>query len=355
MATIRDVAERARVSPITVSRVINEIGPVKDETRLRVLQAIDALNYVPNQQARSLRSRRTHTLALLITDVTNPFWTTVARGVEDKATENNFSVILCNTDEDVTKEQRYVKVVLEKRVDGVIAAPASYESAHLRQLCEQHIPLVLIDRRLDRLDVDIVLCENLATSRGLITSLIAQGHRRIAVISGPEKISTADERLEGYRQALQEAGVPIDPALIRRGPFTQETGQKSTGELLALSHPPTAIFACNNFIACGALLTLNEQGVRMPQQMKLVTFDEIPLLSLVAPSLTVVVQPAYQMGVIATELLIEQILGEQRESQEVVLEPRILLPGQLQDERSSMLSLTSIRSTPVQRQSSSRQ
>ena len=164
MATIRDVAERARVSPITVSRVINEIGPVKDETRLRVLQAIDELNYVPNQQARSLRSRRTHTLALLITDVTNPFWTTVARGVEDKATENNFSVILCNTDEDVTKEQRYVKVVLEKRVDGVIAAPASYESAHLRQLCEQHIPLVLIDRRLDRLDVDIVLCENLATS-----------------------------------------------------------------------------------------------------------------------------------------------------------------------------------------------
>jgi LacI family transcriptional regulator len=149
--------------------------------------------------------------------------------------------------------------------------------------------------------------------------------------------------------------VPIDPALIRRGPFTQETGQKITRELLALSDPPTAIFACNNFIACGALLTLNEQGVRMSQQMKLVTFDEIPLLSLVAPSLTVVVQPTYQMGVIATELLIERILGEQRESQEVVLEPRILLPGQLHDERSSMLSLTSTRSTSLQRQLSSRQ
>jgi LacI family transcriptional regulator len=190
MATIRDVAKLARVSPITVSRVINDIGPVNGQTRVRVLEAIDTLNYVPNQQARSLRSRRTHTLALLITDMTNPFWTTVARGVEDKAAENNFSVILCNTDEDATKEQRYVKVVLEKRVDGVIAAPTSSESTHFRQLGEQRIPLVLLDRRVRGLEIDIVLCENIGTSRDLVSSLIGQGHRRIAVISGPEQIST---------------------------------------------------------------------------------------------------------------------------------------------------------------------
>ncbi len=155
MATVRDVAQQATRFPITVSRVINEIGPVKDQTRVRVLRAIDELNYVPNQQARSLRSRRAYT-GLLITDVTNPFWTTVARGVEDKAAENNFSVILCNTDEDVTKEQRYVKVVLEKRVDGVIAAPASSEGAHFRQLSEQQIPHVLIDRRW--IDPTQILC-----------------------------------------------------------------------------------------------------------------------------------------------------------------------------------------------------
>ncbi len=131
--------------------------------------------------------------------------------------------------------------------------------------------------------------------------------------------------------------------MIRRGPFTQKTGQEYTRELLALADPPTAIFACNNFIAFGTLLTLNEQGVHMPQQMRLVTFDEIPLLSVVAPSLTVAVQPAYQMGAIATELLIERIIGEQREPQEVILEPRIIFPGQLQDEGSSMLSLNSLR------------
>ncbi len=197
MATIRDVAKRARVSP-SQSRVSSTKSAPSRIRRACVSSGRSTrLNYVPNQQARSLRSRRTHTLALLITDVTNPFWTTVARGVEDKAAENNFSVILCNTDEDVTKEQRYVKVVLEKRVDGVIAAPASSEGAHFRQLSEQQIPYVLIDRRLDRSNTDIVLCENLATSRGLITWLLAQGHRRIGVISGPEKISTADERLEG--------------------------------------------------------------------------------------------------------------------------------------------------------------
>jgi LacI family transcriptional regulator len=332
MATIRDVAKLARVSPITVSRVINDIGPVNGQTRVRVLEAIDTLNYVPNQQARSLRSRRTHTLALLITDMTNPFWTTVARGVEDKAAENNFSVILCNTDEDATKEQRYVKVVLEKRVDGVIAAPTSSESTHFRQLGEQRIPLVLLDRRVRGLEIDIVLCENIGTSRDLVSSLIGQGHRRIAVISGPEQISTADERIEGYRQALQNAGLPIDPALIRRGPFTQATGQAHTHELLALSDPPTAIFACNNFIAYGTLITLNEHGVCMPEQMKLATFDEIPLLSLVAPSLTVAVQPAYEMGVVATELLIDQIRGAKREPREVVLQPTIIYPGQVQEQ-----------------------
>lgn len=348
MATIHDVAKRAEVSPITVSRVINEIGHVKDETRVRVLQAIEELNYVPNQQARSLRSRRTYTLALLITDFTNPFWTTVARGVEDKATENNFSVILCNTDEDVTKEQRYVKILLEKRVDGVVAAPASSKGAHFAQLRAQHVPYVLIDRRLDQLDTDVVLCENQETSRELIASLLADGHRRIAIITGPEHISTADERLKGYRQALEQAGVSLDPALIRRGPFTQQTGQDSTRELLALPNPPTAIFACNNFIAFGTLITLNEQGIQMPEQMKLVAFDEIPLLSVVAPSLTVAVQPAYQMGAIATELVIKQILGGQHEPQEVTLKPSIIFPKQPPADSAS-LSLTTMRATPLQK------
>src|SRR3712207_1595158 len=279
MATIREVAGRAGVSIITVSRVLNEIGYVSAATRERVRQAIDELNYVPNLQARSLRSGRTHTIALLITDVTNPFWTTVARGVEDKAAENNFSVILCNTDEDPGKEQRYIKISLEKRVDGVIVAPATCDSTNLRQLIAQTLPYVVIDRRLDRLDTDTVLSDNLQASYKLITYLVTLGHRRIAIITGLEGVSTADERLAGYHEALKDARIPFAPDLVRRGPFTQETGHAWTLDLLKSPDRPTAIFACNNFIAFGSLLALGQRGLSVPQHMELVAFDELPLLS----------------------------------------------------------------------------
>ncbi len=325
MATIRNVAMQAGVSMITVSRVINEIGYVKATTRARIMQAIQELNYVPNQHARSLRSKRTHTLALLITDVANPFWTTVARGVEDKAAENNFSVILCNTDEDLEKERAYVKVVIEKRVDGVIVAPSTSDSTNLHRFTANNIPYVVIDRRIDQLETDIVLGDNLEASRKLVSYLVTLGHRRIAVITGPAGISTADERLAGYREALADAGIAGDPDLVRRGPFTQETGHDLTFKLLALPQRPTAIFACNNFIAFGALLALGERGLSVPQQMNLVAFDELPLLSVFCPSLKVAVQPAYEMGAIATELLLERIFGPAGAPKEVVLETQLNL------------------------------
>jgi LacI family transcriptional regulator len=327
MATIRDVAEWANVSPITVSRVLNEQGYVKAATRARILDAIQALNYVPNLQARSLRSRRTHTLALLLTDVTNPFWTTVARGVEDKAAENNFSVILCNTDEDPAKEQRYLRVMLEKRVDGMIVAPTSYDGSSLRRLTQQSIPYVVIDRRLDRLETDIVLTDNVAAARGLVAHLVALGHRRIGIITGNPGISTGEERLLGYTQALAEAAIPEDPMLIQRGPFVQATGYSLALELLSLPSPPTAIVACNNFIAFGALLALRARGLSMPEDVQLASFDEFPLLSLFCPSLKVAVQPAYQMGAVATDLLLARVAGQVVEPKEVVLETRLDFGG----------------------------
>ncbi len=331
MATIRDVAKQAGVSMITVSRVINEIGYVKATTRARIMQAIQELNYVPNLHARSLRSKRTQTLALLITDVTNPFWTTVARGVEDKAAENNFSVILCNTDEDLEKERSYVKVVIEKRVDGVIVAPATSDSTNLRQFTANNIPYVVIDRRLDQLDTDIVLGDNLEASRKLVSYLVGRGHRRIAVITGPAGISTAEERLAGYHQALADADIPGDPTLVRRGPFVQDTGHDLALELIALPRRPTAIFACNNFIAFGVLLALGERGLSVPQEMELVAFDELPLLSVFCPSLKVAVQPAYEMGAIATELLLERIHEPARAPREVLLETQLDLKAPQHD------------------------
>lgn len=325
MATIRDVAQRAEVSPITVSRVINDSGYVSDETRRRVEAAIDELNYVPNILARSLRSKRTHTLALVITDVTNPFWTTVARGVEDKAAENGFSVILCNTDEDPEKEKSYIEVLLQKRVDGVIIVSVNGDGSSLRLLSQQGIPHVVIDRRVKGMHTDLVRGDSVGGAYQLTKHLIELGHRRIAIIAGPEQASTADDRLAGYLKALEEFGIPVDEALIKRGRFDQRTGYELTKEVLELEKRPTALFAGNNFIAIGALIALREQGVRVPDGMALVCFDEIPHLSAVYPFLTVAAQRAYEMGAIGTQLLLERLAGKREENREVVLETELIL------------------------------
>ncbi len=325
MATIRDVAERAGVSPITVSRVINDSGYVSDETRREVEAAIEELNYVPNILARSLRSKRTHTLALVITDVTNPFWTTIARGVEDKAVENGFSVILCNTDEDPEKEQSYLEVLLQKRVDGVIIAPVTSHGANLHSLSRLGVPYVVIDRRVEGMDTDLVTGDSVGGAYELTKHLIELGHRRIGIIAGPEQVSTADDRLAGYLKALEEFDIPVDEALIKRGQFNQEAGYELTKKLLELEERPTALFAGNNFIAIGALTALWELEVRVPDEMALVTFDEIPHLSAVYPFLTVAAQPAYDMGNIATELLLERLDGRREENREVVLPTRLIL------------------------------
>ena len=307
MANIRDVARRAGVSPITVSRVINNSGSVSEETRKEVEAAILELRYVPNTMARSLRSRRTQTLALLITDVTNPFWTTVARGVEDKAVENGFSVILCNTDEDAEKQENYIDVLVQKRVDGAIIAPVNRDAAALRSFDEHSIPYVVIDGRLDDIDTDLVVGDSVGGAYALTKHLIDLGHRRIAIIAGPKSAPTADDRYAGYLKALKETGIPADEQLSRRGGFDQESGYELTLKFLELEDRPTALFAGNNLIGLGALIALRERGIRVPDGMAVVAFDEIPQLSVVCPFLTVADQPAYEMGAIATELLLERL------------------------------------------------
>jgi len=242
VATIRDVARGAGVPPVIVSRVSNNSGPVSEETRQRVESAMEELHYVPNSLARSLRSRRTQTLALVITDVTNLFWTTVARGVEDKAVENGFSMILCNTDEDPEKEQTYLQVLIQKRVDGVIIAPTSRNGTSLSALSQQSIPFVVIDRRLSGLDADIVRGDSIGGAYQLTKYLIELGHRRIGIIAGPERISTAADRLAGYLKALGEFGIPVDDALIKRGGFDEEAGYELTKNPLRLEMPPTWSF-----------------------------------------------------------------------------------------------------------------
>lgn len=324
MPTIHDVARRAGVSPVTVSRVINDAPNVNAETRARVEAVVRELNYLPNLAARSLRARATHTLALLVPDVTNPFWTTVARGVEDAAQAEGYAVLLCNTDEDPAKQDGYLELVLKRRVDGVIIAPCDADPARLACLHEQDTPAVLVDRSVPGWDGDMVSCDSLAAARELTRHLLRLGRKRLAVISGPAGASTAEDRLAGVVQALGEAGLVLDQRLVRRGAYRAEAGRAMTLALLDEGLRPDAVLAANNALAFGVMEALAERGVRVPQDIALVCFDELPDLARFFPFLTVAAQPAYDIGLNAAQLLLSRMQAEGP------LQPRLVqLPVQL--------------------------
>jgi LacI family transcriptional regulator len=326
MPTIRDVARRAGVAPITVSRVINNSGYVSARTRQRVEEAIGELKYVPNALAQGLRFNRTNLIALVLSDITNPFWTTVARGTEDAASEENLSVILCNTDENVVKQDKYVRLLLQRQVDGFLLVPsqATVESVSLIQ--QQQVPLVILDRQVSGVSADVVRGDSEGGAYNLTCYLIGLGHHRIAILSGPETASTSTQRVAGYERAFADAGLKVDTKLVSYGKFHQDSGYERTLEILKLSGRPTALFAANNFIAIGVMKALYEAGVRVPEDMSVVAFDDLPLGLLVQPFLTVVAQPAYDMGYRATKLLLKRIAyPDEASSEEIVLPTQLLV------------------------------
>jgi len=325
MTTIHDVARLAGVSPITVSRLINNSGYVSQKTRERVQAAIDELGYVPNVIARSLRSKRTNTFALLITDITNPFFTSLARGVEDAASDAGFNVFFCNTDESMQEEEKYVNLVLQKQVDGILFVPAHSASPSIERILEQGTPVVILDRRVTNAKVDVVRCDSELGAYQLIRLLIEKGHRLIAVLTGPEVVSTAEDRVRGYWRAMTEAGL-ANPDLVFYGSFTQASGYENAQRALSLSPQPTAFFAGNNFIADGALRALQDAGLKIPGDVSLVTFDDLPLSAVLEPVLTVARQPAYEMGRRGTQLLIGHLKGDSpKESSEILLPLEIIV------------------------------
>jgi LacI family transcriptional regulator len=326
MPTIRDVARRAGVAPITVSRVINESGYVSDETRIKVETAIAELHYVPNTLARSLRSNRTKVLALIVTDITNPFWTSVARGVEDLANQHGFNVILCNTDESEAKQVDYVTVLLQKQVDGFLFVPARSTPESVRKIQSQNVPVVVLDRQVPGVGVDVVRGDSEKGAYDLSQLLIGLGHRRIAMLSGPRTISTSVQRVKGYQRALTEAGIPSRQELIYYSDYNQAGGYQMARQALATLPQPTALFAANNFIAMGALMALREAKVRVPRDVSVVCFDDIPPWLMIDPFLTVATQPEYAMGQRATQLLLDRLGGVLPPApQEIVLPAKIIV------------------------------
>jgi LacI family transcriptional regulator len=325
MATIHDVAKLAGVAPITVSRVINQSGYVSAETRERVEKAIRDLGYMPNTLARSLRSKRTNTLALILTDITNPFFTTLARGVEDTASDAGFTLIFCNTDESESEEARYLQVLLQKQVDGFLLVPAQSRPGSIRQIRQHGEPVVVLDRRVPEVDVDVVRCDSEDGAYQLTRLLISLGHRQIAVLSGPPTVSTAADRVAGCRRAMQEASIPIDESYVLYGEYNQASGYALARQALDFYPRPTAMFAANNFISIGALKAIQDTGLEVPEDVALVGFDDLPPALLMFPFFTVAAQPAYELGRRATQLLLERLSGSAGPCQEVILPTEIIV------------------------------
>lgn len=307
MSTLRDVARRAGVSTMTVSRVVNRTGYVRPETRKRVEAAVVELGYVPNTLARSLRFKRTKTLALVMTDITNPFFTTLARGVEDVASDHGFNVIFCNTDECEQKQTDYLTVLVQKQVDGVLLVPARSSAEPIHFLQQHGIAVVVLDRRVPGAEVDIVRCDSREAAQGLTQLLLDIGHRRIAMLAGPVDVSTASDRVAGYRRAFIEAGLDVPEDLVFSDAYTVAGGRRMATDALAAKPPPTALFAANNFIGIGAYHVLRDQGLRVPADLSLVAFDDLPPTVALDPFLTVAAQPAEEMGRRATELLLRRL------------------------------------------------
>ena len=332
--TIQDVANLAEVAPITVSRVVNGTGYVRQELKDRVAKAIKELGYVPNSLASSLRSKKTQTLALILSDITNPFFTTVARGVQDAADLAGFMVIACNTDEDEKKELKVVHMLAQRRVDGLLLVPARAAKASLELITRQHTPTVILDRRVDNAAADVVRCDSGEGAYQLGKLLVSLGHRRIAVLAGTEGISTSDDRIVGVLRAMQEAH-PAAESVVYRGELTPASGSLLTRKAMQSSFNPTALFTANNFLAIGALRALGEMKRKVPEEVALVGFDDLPPALVSFPFLTVASQPAYEMGKLAVEMLLRRIQGEYTgEYQE------ILLPTELIIRRSSGAALS---------------
>lgn len=316
-----DVASAAGVSLKTVSRVVNEEPRVRPETAALVHEAIAQLDFRRNDMARALRrGQRSRMLGLVIEDVSNPFYSAIARGVEEVARRRGLLVIAASSNENPERERELVHLLCERRVDGLLIVPAGDDHRYLLPELRAGTRAVFIDRPPGALDADVVLLDNVGGARSAVEHLVAQGHRRIAMIGDEPRIFTAAERLRGYHGAITGARLAVDPALVRMGAHDAEAAEAAMRELLALAEPPTAIFAGNNRVTVGALRALARDGARAA----LVGFDDLELAELLALPATVVAYDPAELGRQAAELLAQRLAGDDSPAQQVVL-PTILI------------------------------
>ncbi|MFI8222715.1 LacI family DNA-binding transcriptional regulator [Pseudomonas sp. NPDC085632] len=324
MATIKDVAALAGISYTTVSHVVNNTRPVSQEVRLKVEAAIKSLDYVPSAVARSLKAKTTATIGLLVPNSLNPYFAELARGIEDYCERNGYCVILCNSDDNPEKQRSYLRVLLEKRIDGLIVASAGGDSGLAQGLAGVKTPMVIVDRGLDGVDADLVRIDHEYGAYLATRHLLELGHRDIATIGGPVSTSVAQMRLAGYCRALKEAGIEVRPERMLESDFTSTGGYNAAATLLA-NNPPSAIFAGNDMIGIGVLRAAAERNVRVPSELSVIGFDDIQMSRYVYPALTTVGQSILQLGEMAAEVLLRRIATPNLGTDQRIVTPSIVL------------------------------
>ncbi|MBP1964392.1 LacI family DNA-binding transcriptional regulator [Paenibacillus aceris] len=323
--TIYDVAQAAGVSIATVSKVINATGRISDKTRKHVHSVMEQLKYQPSMVASALTGKSTYTIGLTLPDLANPFFAEIARSVEDRGHEHGFSVFICSTDNDPDKEVKYLSLLMQKRVDGMISATRIQNDHFLKKLIQQNIPIALITGEMPTLAVDTVMVDDYLGGFQAGNHLVELGHRQIAILVEDMDNMSNRERIRGCKQALGNAGLQVEEHLIATGGFTVETGQKAMLQLLQLEDRPSAVFACNDLLAIGAIRAAREAGMQLPNDLSVVGFDNTILATLIDPPLTTIAQPIQEIGRRAVDLLVQEIKGEKVLKQRVVLLPELVL------------------------------
>ena len=325
--TIMDVANKSFVSKATVSHVINGTRFVELETKQRVEQAIAELGYRPNALARSLTTNRTGTIGIIVSDASNYFFGELLRGSEDFLRPANYTAIICNTDEILEHEEHYLNLLLQQRVDGIIAAATSQKWSILQEAEHRHVPIVFVDRRFDGLQGPYVGADNVSGARQAVEHLIETGHRKIGIIAGFQRLSSLQERLEGFKQTLAKHAVLLPAEWVVTSPLSIEDGRASAFKILALPDRPDALFVSNNFLMLGVLQAVKEIGLRCPEDISLIGFDDHPWASVCTPTLSVVGQPAREIGRTAAEMICALINGSLVANQIMLLPCELVLRG----------------------------
>jgi DNA-binding LacI/PurR family transcriptional regulator len=325
-ATLKEVAELAGVSTATVSNVLNETKYVSDEVKKQVYSAMTTLNYVPNTLAKSLRVKETNLVGLMISDISNPFFSSVVRGIEDGLADNGYNVLLCNTDSNIKKEKEYLKVLLGKRVDGLIISSSGNSEEHYKELGNLGVPVIFLNRHPNLLISDIVSTNNIKGAYLATEHLIRHGYKKIGIISGPQNISTGRDRLLGFKQAMNQYDIPVYENLIKEGDFNKKSGYDLMKEIVNEDVKPEALLICNNFMTLGAYRAIQDLGIRIPNDLAIVGYDDPDWASIANPPLTAIKQPAYDQGIHAARLIIERIKSRTHiNPREIYLTPTLII------------------------------